>query len=165
MFNGMIEAIVYSELSRTRALDSPSLSEQGRAAKALKALKRCFCFPQKHGIIPDSDIATNGETSDILDNEGHLDSSRTVPGTTQALKTGGEGMLGKCCVSLQPLLPVCPSFIHLCLDGAVVSGTINTPQHAPCRITPLCIFLLRVDYHSQCVLQSPPGADFTSPSR
>ncbi|NXB59403.1 LRRF2 protein, partial [Struthidea cinerea] len=48
---------------------------------------------KKHGIIPDSDIATNGETSDILDNEGRLDSSRTVPGTTQALKTGGEGML------------------------------------------------------------------------
>ncbi|XP_027746122.1 leucine-rich repeat flightless-interacting protein 1 isoform X3 [Empidonax traillii] len=50
---------------------------------------------KKHGIIPDSDVATNGETSDILDNEGHLDSSRTVPGTTQALKAGGEGMLGK----------------------------------------------------------------------
>ncbi|KAM7048878.1 leucine-rich repeat flightless-interacting protein 1 isoform 3-T3 [Acridotheres tristis] len=48
---------------------------------------------KKHGIIPDADIATNGDTSDILDNEGHLDSSRT--GTTQALKTGGEGMLGK----------------------------------------------------------------------
>ncbi|NXD96772.1 LRRF2 protein, partial [Chaetorhynchus papuensis] len=48
---------------------------------------------KKHGIIPDSDIATNGETSDILDNEGHLDSSRTVPGTAQALKTGGQGML------------------------------------------------------------------------
>ncbi|NWH32853.1 LRRF2 protein, partial [Chloropsis hardwickii] len=51
---------------------------------------------KKHGIIPDSSVATNGETPDILDNEGHLDSSRTVPGTTQALKTGGEGMLGKC---------------------------------------------------------------------
>ncbi|XP_066045513.1 leucine-rich repeat flightless-interacting protein 1 isoform X10 [Chamaea fasciata] len=50
---------------------------------------------KKHGIIPDSDIATNGEASDILDNEGHLDSSRTVPGTTQALKTGGEGMLDR----------------------------------------------------------------------
>ncbi|KAJ7419560.1 leucine-rich repeat flightless-interacting protein 1 isoform X8 [Willisornis vidua] len=50
---------------------------------------------KKHGIVPDSDVATNGETSDILDNEGHLESSRTVPGTTQALKTGGEGMLGK----------------------------------------------------------------------
>ncbi|XP_031970344.1 leucine-rich repeat flightless-interacting protein 1 isoform X21 [Corvus moneduloides] len=50
---------------------------------------------KKHGIIPDSDTATNGETSDILGNEGHLDSSRTVPGTTQALKTGGEGMLDR----------------------------------------------------------------------
>ncbi|XP_014113240.1 PREDICTED: leucine-rich repeat flightless-interacting protein 1 isoform X2 [Pseudopodoces humilis] len=50
---------------------------------------------KKHGIIPDSDVATNGETSDILDNEGHLDSPRTVAGTTQALKTGGEAMLGK----------------------------------------------------------------------
>ncbi|XP_030342078.1 leucine-rich repeat flightless-interacting protein 1 isoform X13 [Strigops habroptila] len=50
---------------------------------------------KKHGIIPDSDVATNGETSDILDNEEHLDSSKTVPGITQALKTGGDGMLGK----------------------------------------------------------------------
>ncbi|XP_061316431.1 leucine-rich repeat flightless-interacting protein 1 isoform X7 [Pezoporus flaviventris] len=50
---------------------------------------------KKHGIIPDSDVATNGETSDILDNEEHLDSSKTVPGTTLALKTGGDGMLGK----------------------------------------------------------------------
>ncbi|NXB97665.1 LRRF2 protein, partial [Orthonyx spaldingii] len=48
---------------------------------------------KKHGIIPDSDVATNGDTSDILDNEGHLDASRPVPGTAQALKTGGEGML------------------------------------------------------------------------
>eukprot|EP00076_Gallus_gallus_P023100 XP_015144768.1 leucine-rich repeat flightless-interacting protein 1 isoform X9 [Gallus gallus] len=50
---------------------------------------------KKHGIIPDSDIATNGEASDVLDNEGHLDSSKTVQGTTQALKTAGDGMLGK----------------------------------------------------------------------
>ncbi|NXH70117.1 LRRF2 protein, partial [Hydrobates tethys] len=50
---------------------------------------------KKHGIIPDSEVATNGETSDVLDNEGHLDSSNTVPGTTQALKTGGEGTLDR----------------------------------------------------------------------
>ncbi|NXI66495.1 LRRF2 protein, partial [Anseranas semipalmata] len=50
---------------------------------------------KKHGIIPDSDVATNGETSDVLDNEGHLDSSKTVQGTTQALKTAGDGMLDK----------------------------------------------------------------------
>ncbi|KAM6421387.1 leucine-rich repeat flightless-interacting protein 1 isoform 3-T3 [Rhynochetos jubatus] len=50
---------------------------------------------KKHGIIPDSDVATNGETSDVLDNEGHLESSKNVPGMTQALKAGGDGMLGK----------------------------------------------------------------------
>ncbi|NXO54543.1 LRRF2 protein, partial [Aramus guarauna] len=48
---------------------------------------------KKHGIIPDSDIATNGETSDILENEGPLDSSKNVPGTPQALKSGGDGAL------------------------------------------------------------------------
>ncbi|KAM6132069.1 leucine-rich repeat flightless-interacting protein 1 isoform 1-T1 [Phoenicopterus ruber ruber] len=60
-----------------------------------EALKQREEMLAKHGIIPDADVATNGETSDILDNEGHLDSSKNVPGTTQALKTGGEGMLGK----------------------------------------------------------------------
>ncbi|XP_058695842.1 leucine-rich repeat flightless-interacting protein 1 isoform X8 [Poecile atricapillus] len=60
-----------------------------------EALKQREEMLAKHGIIPDSDVATNGETSDILDNEGHLDSPRTVAGTTQALKTGGEAMLGK----------------------------------------------------------------------
>ncbi|XP_074451381.1 leucine-rich repeat flightless-interacting protein 1 isoform X17 [Larus michahellis] len=50
---------------------------------------------KKHGIIPDSDVATNGETSDVLDNEGHLDSSKNVAGTTQALKPGGDGMLDR----------------------------------------------------------------------
>ncbi|XP_054064079.1 leucine-rich repeat flightless-interacting protein 1 isoform X13 [Rissa tridactyla] len=50
---------------------------------------------KKHGIIPGSDVATNGETSDILDNEGHLDSSKNVAGTTQALKPGGDGMLDR----------------------------------------------------------------------
>ncbi|XP_026708922.1 leucine-rich repeat flightless-interacting protein 1 isoform X8 [Athene cunicularia] len=60
-----------------------------------EALKQREEMLAKHGIIPDSDVATNGETLDILDNKGHLDSSKTVPGTTQALKTGGDGMLGK----------------------------------------------------------------------
>ncbi|XP_009327907.1 PREDICTED: leucine-rich repeat flightless-interacting protein 1 isoform X3 [Pygoscelis adeliae] len=60
-----------------------------------EALKQREEMLAKHGIIPDSDVATNGETSDIPDNEGHFDSSKTVPGTTQALKTGGDGTLGK----------------------------------------------------------------------
>ncbi|XP_064371442.1 leucine-rich repeat flightless-interacting protein 1 isoform X2 [Dromaius novaehollandiae] len=60
-----------------------------------EALKQREEMLAKHGIIPDSEVATNGETSDILDNEGHLDSSKTVQGTTQALKTTGDGTLGK----------------------------------------------------------------------
>uniref|UniRef100_A0A803XNL8 LRR binding FLII interacting protein 1 n=2 Tax=Meleagris gallopavo TaxID=9103 RepID=A0A803XNL8_MELGA len=60
-----------------------------------EALKQREEMLAKHGIIPDSDIATNGEASEVLDNEGHLDSSKTVQGTTQALKTAGDGMLGK----------------------------------------------------------------------
>ncbi|XP_064925219.1 leucine-rich repeat flightless-interacting protein 1 isoform X47 [Columba livia] len=60
-----------------------------------EALKQREEMLAKHGIIPDSDVATNGETSDILNNEGHLDSSTTVPGTTQALKTGGDGSLDR----------------------------------------------------------------------
>ncbi|XP_064574767.1 leucine-rich repeat flightless-interacting protein 1 isoform X28 [Zonotrichia leucophrys gambelii] len=60
-----------------------------------EALKQREEMLAKHGIIPDSDVATNGDTSDILDNEGHLDSPRSAPGTTQALKTGGEGMLDR----------------------------------------------------------------------
>ncbi|KAM9286984.1 leucine-rich repeat flightless-interacting protein 1 isoform 1-T1 [Morus bassanus] len=60
-----------------------------------EALKQREEMLAKHGIIPDSDIATNGETSDILDNEGHLDSSKTVLGAAQTLKMGGDGTLGK----------------------------------------------------------------------
>ncbi|XP_074451386.1 leucine-rich repeat flightless-interacting protein 1 isoform X22 [Larus michahellis] len=60
-----------------------------------EALKQREEMLAKHGIIPDSDVATNGETSDVLDNEGHLDSSKNVAGTTQALKPGGDGMLDR----------------------------------------------------------------------
>ncbi|XP_051478692.1 leucine-rich repeat flightless-interacting protein 1 isoform X24 [Apus apus] len=45
---------------------------------------------KKHGIIPSSAIATNGETPASLENEGHLDPSRNVP-----LKPGGDGILDR----------------------------------------------------------------------
>uniref|UniRef100_A0A7M4EGC5 LRR binding FLII interacting protein 1 n=1 Tax=Crocodylus porosus TaxID=8502 RepID=A0A7M4EGC5_CROPO len=48
---------------------------------------------KKHGIIPDSEVATNGETSDAFDNEGHSDSSKITQGTTQVLNTSGNGTL------------------------------------------------------------------------
>ncbi|XP_019409334.1 PREDICTED: leucine-rich repeat flightless-interacting protein 1 isoform X2 [Crocodylus porosus] len=50
---------------------------------------------KKHGIIPDSEVATNGETSDAFDNEGHSDSSKITQGTTQVLNTSGNGTLGR----------------------------------------------------------------------
>uniref|UniRef100_A0A8C8SL70 LRR binding FLII interacting protein 1 n=1 Tax=Pelusios castaneus TaxID=367368 RepID=A0A8C8SL70_9SAUR len=49
----------------------------------------------KHGIIPNLEVATNGETSDGLDNEGHSDSAKITQGATQVLKTTGDGTLGR----------------------------------------------------------------------
>ncbi|XP_067404781.1 leucine-rich repeat flightless-interacting protein 1 isoform X6 [Emydura macquarii macquarii] len=49
----------------------------------------------KHGIIPNLEIATNGETSDGFDNEGHSDSTKITQGATQVLKTTGDGTLGR----------------------------------------------------------------------
>ncbi|XP_067404778.1 leucine-rich repeat flightless-interacting protein 1 isoform X3 [Emydura macquarii macquarii] len=50
---------------------------------------------KKHGIIPNLEIATNGETSDGFDNEGHSDSTKITQGATQVLKTTGDGTLGR----------------------------------------------------------------------
>ncbi|XP_019378876.1 PREDICTED: leucine-rich repeat flightless-interacting protein 1 isoform X8 [Gavialis gangeticus] len=58
-----------------------------------EALKQREEMLAKHGIIPDSEVATNGETSDAFDNEGHSDSSKITQGTTQVLNTSGNGTL------------------------------------------------------------------------
>ncbi|XP_067404788.1 leucine-rich repeat flightless-interacting protein 1 isoform X13 [Emydura macquarii macquarii] len=50
---------------------------------------------KKHGIIPNLEIATNGETSDGFDNEGHSDSTKITQGATQVLKTTGDGTLDR----------------------------------------------------------------------
>ncbi|XP_051478691.1 leucine-rich repeat flightless-interacting protein 1 isoform X23 [Apus apus] len=55
-----------------------------------EALKQREEMLAKHGIIPSSAIATNGETPASLENEGHLDPSRNVP-----LKPGGDGILDR----------------------------------------------------------------------
>ncbi|XP_025069705.1 leucine-rich repeat flightless-interacting protein 1 isoform X14 [Alligator sinensis] len=60
-----------------------------------EALKQREEMLAKHGIIPDSEVATNGETSDAFDNEGHSDSSKINQGTTQVLNTSGDGTLGR----------------------------------------------------------------------
>nr|XP_006127500.1 leucine-rich repeat flightless-interacting protein 1 isoform X47 [Pelodiscus sinensis] len=49
----------------------------------------------KHGIIPNLEVATNGETVDGLENEGHSDSTKITQGATQLLKSTGDGTLDR----------------------------------------------------------------------
>ncbi|XP_030435266.1 leucine-rich repeat flightless-interacting protein 1 isoform X6 [Gopherus evgoodei] len=50
---------------------------------------------EKHGIIPNLEVATNGEALDGLDNEAHSDSTKITPGATQILQTTGDGTLDR----------------------------------------------------------------------
>ncbi|XP_074858144.1 leucine-rich repeat flightless-interacting protein 1 isoform X6 [Carettochelys insculpta] len=50
---------------------------------------------KKHGIIPNLEVATNGETLDGLDNERRSDSTKITQQATQVLKTAGDGTLGR----------------------------------------------------------------------
>uniref|UniRef100_A0A8D0HJG4 LRR binding FLII interacting protein 1 n=1 Tax=Sphenodon punctatus TaxID=8508 RepID=A0A8D0HJG4_SPHPU len=48
---------------------------------------------KKHGIIPNLEVATNGETSDGLNSNELSDSSKVIQGTTPVLKPAGDGTL------------------------------------------------------------------------
>ncbi|KAM8919030.1 leucine-rich repeat flightless-interacting protein 1 isoform 3-T3 [Lycaon pictus] len=48
---------------------------------------------KKHGIVLNSDIATNGETSETLNNVGHQGPSKIMKEELNALKTTGDGTL------------------------------------------------------------------------
>ncbi|XP_050772074.1 leucine-rich repeat flightless-interacting protein 1 isoform X7 [Gopherus flavomarginatus] len=50
---------------------------------------------KKHGIIPNLEVATNGEALDGLNNEAHSDSTKITPGATQILQTTGDGTLDR----------------------------------------------------------------------
>ncbi|XP_043361660.1 leucine-rich repeat flightless-interacting protein 1 isoform X25 [Dermochelys coriacea] len=50
---------------------------------------------KKHGIIPNLEVATNGEALDGLNNEGYSDSTKVTPGATQTLQTVGDGTLDR----------------------------------------------------------------------
>ncbi|XP_066202281.1 leucine-rich repeat flightless-interacting protein 1 isoform X29 [Saccopteryx leptura] len=50
---------------------------------------------KKHGIILNSEIATNGEMSDTLNNVGHQGPTKMTKEELNALKTTGDGTLGK----------------------------------------------------------------------
>ncbi|XP_060138788.1 leucine-rich repeat flightless-interacting protein 1 isoform X20 [Zootoca vivipara] len=47
----------------------------------------------RHGIIPNSEVATNGETSGDLDNDGLQSSSNIAPGSTHPPKGAGDDTL------------------------------------------------------------------------
>ncbi|XP_033009567.1 leucine-rich repeat flightless-interacting protein 2-like [Lacerta agilis] len=49
---------------------------------------------KRHGIIPNSEVATNGETSGDIDNDGLQSSSNIAPGSTHAPKVAGDDTLG-----------------------------------------------------------------------
>lgn len=59
------------------------------------ALKQREEMLEKHGIILNSEIATNGETSDTLNNVGFQAPTKMTKEELNVLKATGDGTLGK----------------------------------------------------------------------
>ncbi|XP_047577458.1 leucine-rich repeat flightless-interacting protein 1 isoform X27 [Lutra lutra] len=68
---------------------------QFQFAEVKEALKQREELLEKHGIVLNSEPATNGETSDTLNNVGHQVPSKLTKEELNALKTAGDGMLGR----------------------------------------------------------------------
>uniref|UniRef100_A0A2K5CCV7 LRR binding FLII interacting protein 1 n=1 Tax=Aotus nancymaae TaxID=37293 RepID=A0A2K5CCV7_AOTNA len=68
---------------------------QFQFAEVKEALKQREEMLEKHGIILDSEIATNGETSDTLNNVGYQGPTRMTKEELNALKSTGDGTLGR----------------------------------------------------------------------
>ncbi|XP_072652955.1 leucine-rich repeat flightless-interacting protein 1 isoform X42 [Canis lupus baileyi] len=68
---------------------------QFQFAEVKEALKQREEMLEKHGIVLNSDIATNGETSETLNNVGHQGPSKITKEELNALKTTGDGTLGR----------------------------------------------------------------------
>uniref|UniRef100_A0A8C0LPB7 LRR binding FLII interacting protein 1 n=1 Tax=Canis lupus dingo TaxID=286419 RepID=A0A8C0LPB7_CANLU len=66
---------------------------QFQFAEVKEALKQREEMLEKHGIVLNSDIATNGETSETLNNVGHQGPSKITKEELNALKTTGDGTL------------------------------------------------------------------------
>ncbi|XP_042302661.1 leucine-rich repeat flightless-interacting protein 1 isoform X6 [Sceloporus undulatus] len=60
-----------------------------------EALKQREELLAQHGIIPNSEVATNGETSGGLHNDGLSNSSKMVPGTSHTPEVPVDGTLGR----------------------------------------------------------------------
>ncbi|XP_072818017.1 leucine-rich repeat flightless-interacting protein 1 isoform X6 [Vicugna pacos] len=68
---------------------------QFQFAEVKEALKQREEMLEKHGIILNSEIATNGETSDALNNVGYQGSPKMTKEELNALKATGDGTLGR----------------------------------------------------------------------
>ncbi|XP_032249078.1 leucine-rich repeat flightless-interacting protein 1 isoform X28 [Halichoerus grypus] len=66
---------------------------QFQFAEVKEALKQREELLEKHGIVLNSELATNGETSDALNDVGHQGPSKMTKGELNALRTAGDGML------------------------------------------------------------------------
>ncbi|XP_036028757.1 leucine-rich repeat flightless-interacting protein 1 isoform X6 [Onychomys torridus] len=68
---------------------------QFQFAEVKEALRQREEMLEKHGIILNSEIATNGETLDTLNDVGHQAPTKMTKEELNALKSAGEGTLGK----------------------------------------------------------------------
>nr|XP_048297783.1 leucine-rich repeat flightless-interacting protein 1 isoform X17 [Myodes glareolus] len=68
---------------------------QFQFAEVKEALRQREEMLEKHGIILNSEIATNGETSDSLNDVGYQGPTKMSKEELTALKSAGEGTLGK----------------------------------------------------------------------
>ncbi|XP_014640921.1 PREDICTED: leucine-rich repeat flightless-interacting protein 1 isoform X10 [Ceratotherium simum simum] len=68
---------------------------QFQFAEVKEALKQREEMLEKHGIILNSEIATNGETSDTLNNVGYQGPTKMTKEELNALKATGDGTLGR----------------------------------------------------------------------
>ncbi|XP_048070539.1 leucine-rich repeat flightless-interacting protein 1 isoform X38 [Ursus arctos] len=66
---------------------------QFQFAEVKEALKQREDLLEKHGIVLNSEPATNGEASDTLNNVGHQGPSKITKEELNALKTAGDGTL------------------------------------------------------------------------
>nr|XP_021534715.1 leucine-rich repeat flightless-interacting protein 1 isoform X5 [Neomonachus schauinslandi] len=66
---------------------------QFQFAEVKEALKQREELLEKHGIVLNSGLATNGETSDTLNDVGHQGPSKITKEELNALRTAGDGML------------------------------------------------------------------------
>ncbi|XP_045649973.1 leucine-rich repeat flightless-interacting protein 1 isoform X12 [Ursus americanus] len=68
---------------------------QFQFAEVKEALKQREDLLEKHGIVLNSEPATNGEASDTLNNVGHQGPSKITKEELNALKTAGDRTLGR----------------------------------------------------------------------